>query len=140
MEKNFASQNYFDYEEYIKLFDVISADKGEFADEDADAVKEAVDTCLEYVNFVDCGENRIKRASVNLQCGDINMNQFQLIASDYDKSRHNKHEVAIGSANMLNRLAERYGCGKIYNGSADRLEVADFCLEVTVALFQNRTK
>ena len=56
----------------------------------------------------------------------------------YDTQRRRAHEAAIASANMLNRISNMYGCQTIYKGSSDRLEVADFCLEVTVALFQNR--
>ena len=137
MEKN-CPKYFFNGEAYDYLHRVIASSKNEFAKEDAEAVEDAVNSCLQYVNFVDVGENRIKRNQAALEYGDIDTAQFQQILTDYDTGRHNKHEAAIASANLLNRLSELYGGKKIYNGSSDRLEVADFCLEVTISLFRNR--
>ena len=140
MEKNNPNAKYFDFGEYTHLYQRIAADTGEFAKEDADNVQEAVNSCLQYVNFVDIGENRIKRTQVALECGDIDIAEFQETLQSYDSGRRAKHQDAIASVNMLNRISALYGCGKVYTGSEDRLEIADFCLEVTIELFRNRNK
>lgn len=135
MEKNFIAKNYFDHAEYIKMFDVISKDNGEFAKEDLDAVNDALTECRNYVNTVDTTEQQIMLAQVRFE-GD----EYRNAIMRYDTQRRRAHESAIASAHMLNRIARLYGCQTIYKGGEDRLEVADFCLEVTVKLFQNRIK
>ena len=133
MCKNFDTVSYFDHAEYLKMFDIISNDNGEFAKEDLEAVDDALTQCRNYVNVVDTTEQQIMLAGVRFE-GE----QFREMVTRYDTQRRHAHEAAIASANMLNRISNMYGCQTIYKGSEDRLEVADFCLEVTVALFQNR--
>lgn len=133
MCKNFDSVSYFDHKEYLKLFDVISADKTEDAKDDLEAMDDALSQCRNYVNVVDTTEQQIMLAGVRFE-GD----EFREMVTRYDTQRRRAHESAIASANMLNRISSLYGCQTIYKGGEDRLEVADFCLEVTVALFQNR--
>jgi hypothetical protein len=130
MEKNYITKNYFDHAEYMKLFDVVSSDK-----DMVEAVDDALTECRNYVNVVDTTEQQIMLAQVRFE-GE----EYRNAITRYDIQRRRAHESAIASANMLNRIAGLYGCQTIYKGGEDRLEVADFCLEVTVKLFQNRTK
>lgn len=47
--------------------------------------------------------------------------------SEIDRQRHNAHEAAISSANMLNRMCAKNGLEPFFDGNtADRYEVADF--------------
>ena len=137
MCKNYPEKAYFNYSEYAKLFQVISEGRSEFASEDLEAVDDAVTQCRRYVEVVDSTEQAIKLAGVRF---DDDVAKFQELVTRYDTQHRNAHEAAIASVNMLNSMSEIYGCQKIYNGSESRYEVADFCLEVVVAIFENRRK
>ena len=134
MEKNYGKK-FFDFGEYNHLFQVISSSKDEFAKEDLEAVDDALTQCRNYVNVVDTTEQQIMLASVRFE-GE----EYREMITQYDRQRRSAHEAAIGSANLLNRLSNLYGCAKIYNGGKDRLEVADFCLEVVIDLFHYRKR
>ena len=57
----------------------------------------------------------------------------------YDRNRHNQHEDAIANVRMVNRLAALYDVQPLFTGDdQERLQVADFCLDVVVQVFQNR--
>ena len=57
----------------------------------------------------------------------------------YDRTRHDAHETAIANVRLVNRLAELYGVGPLFTGNdQNRIEVADFALDVVVQIFQNR--
>ena len=57
----------------------------------------------------------------------------------YDRTRHDAHEAAIANVRLVNRLAELYSVGPLFTGNdQNRLEVADFALDVVVQIFQNR--
>lgn len=135
MEKNYTGKNFFSLGEYKHLFQVISSSKDEFAREDMDAVDDALTQCRKYVDVVDTTEQQIMLAQVR-----FDGEEYRDAITRYDTARRRAHESAIASANLLNRMADMYGCQKIYNGSSDRLEVADFCLEVCVTLFEERRK
>ena len=135
MEKNFKDKKLFNFGEYNHLFQVISSSKDEFAKDDIDVIDDALTQCRRYVETVDTTEQLIKLAYVRFD-GD----ELREKVVNYDKQRRDAHNVAVGSANMLNRIARLYGCGTIYAGSEDRLDVADFCLEVVVEIFENRTR
>lgn len=135
MEKNYNGKSLFNFGEYNHLFQVISSSKDEFAKEDLDTIDDALTQCRRYVEVVDATEQQIKLAYVRFDGDDLREKVV-----NYDRQRRAAHEAAIGSANMLNRLSNLYGCEKIYNGGEDRLEVADFCLEVVVQIFENRKK
>lgn len=135
MEKNYAGKSLFNFSEYNHLFQVISSSKDEFAREDLETIDDALTQCRRYVEIVDTTEQQIKLAYVRFDGDDLREKVV-----NYDLQRRRAHESAIGSANMLNRLSNLYGCDKIYNGGEDRLEVADFCLEVVVQIFENRRR
>ena len=135
MKKNLQNKTFFDYGEYKHLFSVISASKDEFAKDDLEAVDDALSQCRRYVEVVDATEQQIMFAQLRFEGTEYREKIMQ-----YDKTRKNAHESAIVSVNMLNRISANYNCQKIYSGSSDRLEVADFCLEVVVTLFENRRK
>lgn len=47
--------------------------------------------------------------------------------SEIDRQRHNAHEAAIASVNILNRMCQKNGLEPFFEGNiADRYEVADF--------------
>ncbi len=48
-------------------------------------------------------------------------------------------EAAIVNVRLVNRLAQLYGVAPLFTGDdKERLQVADFCLDVVVQIFQNR--
>ena len=65
--------------------------------------------------------------------------EYREMVSRYDRNRHNAHEDAIANVRLVNRLATMYDSEPLFTGDdQERLQVADFCLDVTVQIFQNR--
>lgn len=144
MEKNYKEKTMFDFEAYNKLMDQATAnrkkaktsDEVELAEMTLGVISEAVKTFGEYVTTVDNTENHIRMAYARFEGQEL----VQVIEGA-DRTRHNCHEAAIANVNALNRLADRMGIGPIFTGDGDdRLSVADFCLDITTVLFQNRKK
>ena len=135
MEKVNANKSLFDYNQYCKMIqNMAAAAKGGDADAEMDVndVKKLMDSFFSYVNTVDMTETRIHIAYARMEGAELR-DAIQL----YDTSRLNAHEAAISGARAVNRYARFYGAGKIFTGDdSDRYQVADFCLEVTVKLFQ----
>ena len=140
MEKNYEGKTMFNFEGYEKLIKTIG-EKLKTNDEDAkmemDAVSRAIGACVEYVSNVDNGENAIRVAYARYEGEDL-----RSIIEGIDKSRRFAHENAIACVSMLNRVAIMFNhMDAIFIGDInDRLLVADFCLEVTVKLFNERKK
>ena len=70
----------------------------------------------------------------------VSMGQpYRDMVMQYDQVRHDCHETAIINVNVLNRLADLYDLSPVFTGSsANRHEVAQFCLEMDRFLFENR--
>ncbi len=131
MEKNLIGKNYFDY----SAFQVLS-DKAAAEPDDLEIIQDAIDSFTSYVKDVDIGEQQIKFAYATLDGDELR----QRVAA-IDTRRRRCHEAAISNAKLLNRLAEIYEVSAIFTGDFDdRLQVADFCLDITVELFENRRK
>ena len=68
---------------------------------------------------------------------------FSIPSSEIEKLDHNRrahHERAIIGVKRLNRFAEMEGVEKIFTGDVeDRYAIADFCRDVTVEMFDDRT-
>lgn len=132
----------FSFENYLALIDAIKATKAAGSKQDRDIdrdtamINRAIRSFTEYVKNVDDGENHIRVAAAHCE-----RDEFLVVVEATDKLRHGCHEAAISHAAILNRVASFYGVGDIFLGSQkDRYEVADFCLDVTTTLFQNREK
>lgn len=131
MEKNLVGKNYFDY----NAFQVLS-NKATAEPDDLEIIQDAVESFTSYVKDVDIGEQQIKFAYATLD-GD----ELRQRVTAVDARRRRCHEEAIINAKLLNRLAEIYEVSAVFTGDFnDRLQVADFCLELTVTIFENRRK
>ena len=143
MEKNYLMKEFFKFTAYENLNDTIGAatkdaDPAVAADaqEDLEFLRKQVNACLEYVHAVDSAEARIKMARFRYE-GE----EFRDIVQTLDWTRRNLHEAAITAVNIMNRLAALYECEKLFVGdTSDRLQVADFCLEVVWELFEHRQR
>ena len=134
MERNYYGVSYFDYDAYLKLADKIKGSGSVDAADDLEALNDAMTSFREYVNRVDAGEQQILLAAVRFE-GD----EYREMVSRYDRNRHNAHEDAIANVRLVNRLAAIYETEPLFTGDdQERLQVADFCLDVTVQIFQNR--
>ncbi len=104
----------------------------EDAIDDVAFIKKATDSWHGYVSTVDMTETRIKVARFRCE-GE----EYREVVAEADRARRNAHEAAIANAAIVNRIARAYGISeKIFRGDLnDRYQVADFCLAVTVALF-----
>lgn len=61
-------------------------------------------------------------------------------AEKLDHNRRAHHERAIMGVKRLNRFAEMEGIEKIFSGDInDRYAIADFCMDATVEMFDDRT-
>lgn len=134
MERNYEGVSYFDYNAYLGLVDKIKHSDSPDAADDLEALNDAMTSFREYVNKVDAGEQQIKLAAIRFE-GD----EYREMVSLYDRNRHNAHEDAIANVRLVNRLAELYGVSPLFTGNdTERLQVADFTLDVVIQLFQNR--
>lgn len=112
---------------FQKTFDKANAD-------DLELVEEIVKNCTEYVKDVDVGEAQIKRFYATLEGEELR----EKVAA-VDQRRRIRHNEAITSCKMLNRLASLYDIDKVFTGDDTiREQVADFCLDLSVFIFQNR--
>ena len=130
MERN-TNMHYFNYDAYKALLEKIK---------NADSVIiEAVDMAMKsfckYVTEVDGGEQAVMIAS--LHCDG---EEFREVVSRYDSNRRIAHESAISSVTMINRIAAMYEVEPIFEGDVnERLQVADFRLDVSIELFKHRS-
>ena len=126
--------NFFNYDGYVELAAKIKTSPDPDAKDDLEALDDAMTSFREYVNKVDAGEQQIRLAAVRFEGP-----EYQEMIMRYDRRRHDQHEEAIANVRLVNRLAEIYGVSPLFTGNdQERLEVADFCLDVVVKLFQNR--
>ena len=102
--------------------------------EDQDALYDIIPPFHAYVDTV------VKYEAKLLLNESVSMGQpYREMVAQYDQARHNCHETAIIHVNVLNRLADLYDVSPVFTGnSANRHEVADFCLELDRYLFENR--
>lgn len=134
MERNFEGMAYFDHNAYIALAETLKRSDSSDAKDDLSALNDAMTSFREYVNRVDAGEQQIRLAAVRFEG-----QEYRDMISQYDRRRHDQHENAIINVRLVNRLAELYGTPKLFTGNdQERLEIADFCLDVMIQLFQNR--
>ena len=143
MEKNYMNAQFLNYEAYEELIACIGKktqdpdpDVAEEAQEDLEFLRKNVNNCLDYVHTVDTAETRIKTARFRYEAA-----EYQDIVMNLDRARRVMHEGAIASVAIINRTARIYGTPKIFIGNAeDRLQIADFCLEISVEIFDRRSK
>lgn len=134
MERNYEGMSFFNYNAYVQLADKIKASGSEDAADDLEALNDAMTSFRDYVSVVDGGEQQIRLAAIRFE-GD----EYREMITRYDRNRHNQHENAIANVRLVNRLAELYGVSPLFTGDdTERLQVADFCLDIVVQLFQNR--
>lgn len=140
MERNYdAMQKFFDRAAYDKLIAVL-AEKEKAGDERADkmfgGLKRGLKNCHEYVTTVDMTETQIHCAYARTS-GEA----LRDIITAVDRLRHTSHEACIASVSLINNIAMACGTDPVFIGDVeDRLQVADFCLDVTVQLFETRRK
>ena len=100
----------------------------------AEAVIDAVNSCAEYVAGVVDMEIKTTLAAKRYEGND-----YQEAVMIYDADRSRKHNAAIANIKMMNRIAEAAGMSPIYTGDPDnRIQIAEFCIELTTDMFMNR--
>lgn len=130
MERNIIGKYYFDN----SAFQLLSSKTK--TTEDFEILEDVVKSCTNYVSDVDVGETQIRRFYATLEG-----NELREKVQAVDRRRRAHHEEAISQCKLINRLAEIYHVSPVFTGdSTDRLQVADFCLDVTVAIFENRKR
>lgn len=131
MEKNIIGHRFFDSSAFQTL-----SNKATSEPDDLEIITDAVSDFTSYVKDVDVGEQQIRLAYATLDGEELRER-----VANIDARRRSRHETAISSARVLNKMAEIYNVSAIFTGDfGDRLQVADFCLDITVELFENRRK
>ncbi len=101
--------------------------------QDQETIESILPSFHDYVDAVVKGETRIL---LNPQA--IGQPYRDMVAQ-YDQTRHSAHETAIINVRVLNRLANLYDLPPVFSGNTEeRHQVAAFCLELDVYLFENR--
>ncbi len=119
---------YLDSEAYDRL-------AGKIRDaEITEAVTDAVMSCAEYVAGVVESETKTVLARTM-----YDGQEYREAVMNYDAARSRKHNAAIANVKMLNRIAASFETGPVFTGDADvRVQVAEFCMELTEYIFRNR--
>lgn len=139
MERNYENgMTFFEKANYDNLLKEIGtrAKAGDpDAKEDAIFFEQNVANFHEYVRAVDLSETHIKMAYFRLEGDEL---RWQI--ESFDRQRRSAHEAAITSLKALNRIAKFYGVPSMFTGDIDnRHQIADFCLDITVQIFKDRT-
>lgn len=103
-------------------------------EEDQNVLYSILPSFHDYVDTVARGEMKL------LLNSNVSMGQpYRDMAAQYDQARHSAHETAIINVRVLNRLADLYNLPPVFKGdSAERRQVAAFCMELDQYLFENR--
>ena len=102
----------------------------------SEAINDAVTAATNYVKTVDETETLIKLSAFRSEGAD-----YREAVMTYDAMRRRAHENLIACVAILNRIAALYKIAAIFTGSiTDRWQVADFALDLTSAIFINRSR
>ena len=125
------------YENYRALFERAAAEArngSAEAEEDLGFLHDAAEHFLDYVHEVGISEIGILLASATLS----GTEQRERV-TELDHGRTTAHNAAIASAGMINRMAQAYGVGPVYEGDlTQRRQVAQLCIEFTNRVFADR--
>ena len=131
MEKNLVGKRFFNLSAFQMLSNKVASEP-----DDLEIITDAVKDFTSYVQDVDVGEQQIRSAYATLDGEELRER-----VANIDARRRSRHETAISSARVLNKMAEIYNVSAVFTGDfGDRIQVADFCLDITVELFDNRRK
>ena len=127
---------YFNESAFSMLEKKIRNNNGPDRQGDLDTIKDIMVSLFAYVETVVQGETEIR-----LRDDNTDGQEYRNLISEYDSRRHSRHEAAISSTKLLNRLAAAYGTEAIFTGDeSQRHQIADFCLEFCSWLFNNRMR
>ena len=128
MEKHINGKKFLNETAYFQLL------KQEKDPDVLEYIESTVKTCTDYVQRVDIMETQLITARMRMD-----QEQYQEYIVNIDAQRRRCHDDAIQSMGFLNRAAMANGIEPVFVGNQkDRYQVADFCLELTIAIFQNR--
>jgi hypothetical protein len=91
-----------------------------------------------FADYVNCVYNMETRVSIARFHSD-GVEDYQRVVQELDTSRRNAHEAAIASANMIDRICNKFGVEPVYGGSQDRIEIGDFCGVIVSEYFDGRS-
>lgn len=117
------------------LTSTIEKSNSEFAKEDIETVELYIKKCGEYIKAVNDMESAIATARFRMEGED-----YRQYIMNLDRTRKIVHDDLINSTKLINRLCEIYGYPKIYTGSWDRIEVAEFAKQIVNEFFEKRQK
>ena len=130
MERNFEMVQ-LNEESLVSLTQVVSVNS-----KHADYLNRALVACNAYVDAVNRSILAIRSAYLHLD-GEA----LREAVSNADSDRNSAHNNAIANVRLIENMASKYGISPVFLGDInDRLQVADFCLDVSNHLFQNRTR
>lgn len=100
-------------------------------------------------NYQDCALEMVAACAAYIQCV-INAEMFRVMrntldgqtyreqAQQLDRNRSACHNALIANVNVVNRIGERLGVGKVYKGTEDRSQYGDYALALVSDIFNKR--
>lgn len=117
-------------EKFLNLVNVCKSDRDML-----DIIESDIRALGEYVYAVHMMETALPIIRINYEGQEL---RDRIEKLDHNRRAH--HERAIIGVKRLNRFAEMEGVEKIFTGDVeDRYAIADFCRDVTVEMFDDRT-
>jgi len=106
----------------------------EAASDAHEMVFDALLACLRYV--ADVCEYEFQTSTLHIISDTL---ARQALLQESENTRHRAHEAAIINVRVLNRLCDCYKVDHVFLGNEnERVEIAEFCLELTNAIFSSR--
>ena len=134
--KKEGTKNLFNYNAYKNLIETINvkAESPEDCEELHEMVELSLKSCLDYVQAVDAMELAMPRIMATCKGA-----EFRDRLSGYDHSRRVSHDAAIAQARIMNRLCKMYEIEPVCTADLDdRIQVADYCIDVVTTAFNYR--
>lgn len=136
MMKTYEDKELFDISAHDALFQAMkdAATTDPDAEDDIDYIEGYIKNIIDYVSVVDG-----TIVSGNCARARLEGEAYRQRIMELDRQRRITHEAAIASVSALERIAGMYGVSPLFTGDKDdRDQVADFCLEFVVKIYDQR--
>lgn len=131
--ENGINNNLFDYSVYNAVIEVA---ENENDIEAVDMIRDSLKSAVEYIHIVDDIEISLISWKLGLDAAD-----YRFKVQEADRCRRVAHDAAIAQCRIANRISNTLVGRKICTANLDdRLEVAEYCMEVAKIIFHYRKR
>lgn len=139
MQKENNERMLFNYDAYKLLVDAINEKESGDPDlllESHEMIEMGLKSCADYVERVDAMELAMPRLMATTSGA-----EYRDRVSSLDSARKIAHDAAIAQARIINRMCHMYGVTPVCLADLnDRIQVGDYCIDVTRTIFEKRAK